>query len=722
MKRISIVAVLTLVASVLVGLAGLRPAWASQSTVTTIFVEPASSSYGRSISLSGVVDDNGCISNCQHPQGRIDYWRATSAADFESTKVFLASSGPLGFQSETSGDAAPISYCCLPIGTWLIKGFYVPSTTGWDPSSDEATDLHTVSERPTTMTLTQSSTTSSFGQSVTFTATVTPFEDNGSIGPLDASAARPTGTVAFTEDPDANTHLTYGTVGLNQSTGQASVTISTLAGGTHNIKANYNSDSNYQDSRDSVDHTVTKASSSTSLSASPTTSTYGDTITMTAGVSPSGTTGTVAFQDASDPVFPVTFATRSLGVTPHQAVFTSTSPLDAGSHSFVATYNGDANYASSTSSPVSVTVNKASSSTVLAATTSDSRFGQQVTFTAFVRGPGTLAGSVQFKDGSDDLGSAQPVSGGQASLDISTLPAGRHTITAEYLGDNNHDGSTSLELTSIVEKADTSIDLTQSTDITTLGQGVTFTATLSVVAPGGGTPDGTVQFTDGATNLGVPQPLVGGVATLSLTTLGGGTHTIGAVFGGTSNYNGSSDSVTHTVTCDRVITGTVRSIVASGTTCLSSANIRGSVSVPAGATLSLVNSTVSGGVSSASGAGPITICGTRIGGGVKIIRANRFVLIGDAVNEACAANDIHGSVKLSSNTGGFDVGSNHIWRDVLVTNNVGAGPEKHSSPEIEANTIGGKLSCSGDSPVVTDEERSNSVVGVRSGECGASDF
>lgn len=60
-----------------------------------------------------------------------------------------------------------------------------------------------------------------------------------------------------------------------------------------------------------------------------------------------------------------------------------------------------------------------------------------------------------------------------------------------------------------------------------VGQSLTFTATVT-----GTTPTGTVQFKDGATNLGAPVALSGGVAAISISSLTPGTHSITAVYGG----------------------------------------------------------------------------------------------------------------------------------------------------------------------------------------------
>jgi autotransporter-associated beta strand protein len=75
--------------------------------------------------------------------------------------------------------------------------------------------------------------------------------------------------------------------------------------------------------------------------------------------------------------------------------------------------------------------------TSLTSSLSSSVYGQVVTFTATVgtvsAGAGAPTGTVTFQEGSTVLASAVPVgAGGQASFMIATLPAGPHTITAQY--------------------------------------------------------------------------------------------------------------------------------------------------------------------------------------------------------------------------------------------------------------------------------------------------
>src|SRR5262249_34854864 len=88
---------------------------------------------------------------------------------------------------------------------------------------------------------------------------------------------------------------------------------------------------------------------------------------------------------------------------------------------------------------------------------------------------------------------------------------------------------------------------------------VTLTATVAPVAPGAGTPTGTVTFRDGTTTLGTaPVAVVSGAAraTLATSTLAGGTHTLTAVYGGDASP-ATSRSPTVTQTVQRTPTRTV---------------------------------------------------------------------------------------------------------------------------------------------------------------------
>jgi hypothetical protein len=93
----------------------------------------------------------------------------------------------------------------------------------------------------------------------------------------------------------------------------------------------------------------------------------------------------------------------------------------------------------------------------------------------------------------------------------------------------------------------TSTAVTSSANPSVWGRSVTLTAT--VTPPSGGTPTGTVTFTDTTTGatLGTAPLSASDTASVTLSTLSVGTHTIKAAYSGDANDNPSSGTVTQTV-------------------------------------------------------------------------------------------------------------------------------------------------------------------------------
>src|SRR5207249_3170676 len=144
--------------------------------------------------------------------------------------------------------------------------------------------------------------------------------------------------------------------------------------------------------------------------------------------------------------------------------------------------------------------NKADTTTALNSSANPSAVGQAVTFTASVTvtapGAGTPSGTVTFQGGAARRGGGTLNGAGQATFSTTTLPAGTHAITAFYAGETNFNGRTSGTVSQVVNvtKADTTTALSSSANPSAVGQAVTFTASVTVTAPGAGTPSGTVTF------------------------------------------------------------------------------------------------------------------------------------------------------------------------------------------------------------------------------------
>lgn len=196
------------------------------------------------------------------------------------------------------------------------------------------------------------------------------------------------------------------------------------------------------------------------------------------------------------------------------------------------------------------------STTTLSANPTAGAFAQSVTFTAAVAGGASASptGSVQFKDGGANLGGSVALSGGVASYTTATLAPGQHSITAVYSGDGANAASASTSLSYDVAQVVSTVSVSSSVSSTLLGQGVTFTASLT-----GKSVSGSLQFMDGNTVLAT-LPLVSCPTTFTTSALGVGVHQITVVYSGdVNNAPSTSAALTHTVAAPLVATSTTLS-------------------------------------------------------------------------------------------------------------------------------------------------------------------
>jgi hypothetical protein len=100
--------------------------------------------------------------------------------------------------------------------------------------------------------------------------------------------------------------------------------------------------------------------------------------------------------------------------------------------------------------------------------------------------------------------------------------------------------------TLVISPASTAVTASSAANPSGLNQGVTFTASISVVAPGAGTPTGTIQFRDGSTPLGTVA-ITNGSASLRTNGFSAGSHTITAVYSGDGNFSSATGSFTQLV-------------------------------------------------------------------------------------------------------------------------------------------------------------------------------
>ncbi len=395
-----------------------------------------------------------------------------------------------------------------------------------------ASTSHAVTQKinasPTTTTL-ASTGPSTFGEPVTFTATVAA-----------TNGLTPTGVVTF-----KNGNTVFG-IGTLDSFGVATFTTAKLATNANlgdRITAVYGATADFLGSTSAVlsqivAHVGTAIDVNSSASGG---SVVGQAVTFTASVSlvSSGvnlTTGTLSFYNGSQSPANL-LGMRTLNAS--GLVSLTTAALPAGDDAITVVYAGTVNFAACSSTFTQSVGAADTTTTVTSSRSGGAVVGQAVTFTATVAvvspGAGVLTGgSVTFFDDGNPIGVGVLSSKGKASFTTSALamdPA--HAITAAYNGAANFNGSTSAPLIQAVNAAVASIGLSIAPNPVKAGQPATITAAVSGAD---GVPTGIVSFYDGGNLLGTFSLDGNGRAAVTLTNLGTGSHSITVTYSGDADY------------------------------------------------------------------------------------------------------------------------------------------------------------------------------------------
>jgi uncharacterized repeat protein (TIGR01451 family) len=501
---------------------------------TTIAVTDSTanpSRFGQSVTFTAVVSPT--LPGQGEPTGKVFF-------QVDSTRVFT---GVLGFSNagEVRWSSTPGDNTELEVGTRSIKVFYSGDNHFLSSNNTASPFSQTVNKADTTVRVTSPLTTTSFGQEVTINAVVQA-EQPGS--------GTPTGNVEFLVN-STSSHV----LALPQGSTSISFKTKDLPIGTNTIKVTYQGDSHFNPSpTESVDQTVEKVDSETTLETSLNPSTFGQSVTFTATVEPAGVglfapitpTGTVTFTFGA-----VAVVTQTLNPSTGVATVV-TDTLPAGPHAVKAEYGGDVNFFASDDS-LTQTVNRAGTTTVLissAAPGNTSEIGDSVIFTATVTSSvgAVPTGTVNLIDGGSVISSTVLNTSGVATFTVQFSSGGLHPIKAAYAGTPNFGSSTSDRIFHSVTAAGTTTTLTSSAspgNQSVFGETVFFTATVSSA---GGTPTGEVTFKDGAATLGTGTLNGAGQASLPTSALAVGPHSITAIYGGSSQFAGStSTALSHTV-------------------------------------------------------------------------------------------------------------------------------------------------------------------------------
>ncbi len=492
----------------------------------------------------------------------------------------------------------------------------------------------------------------------------------GLIGIATVSVATPAGAVSCTPSASVvcittTSPLPGGTVGsaynqaLASSGGTGTITWSLSAGSTppglsvnpsgsisgnpagagtfsFTVKA---TDSNSDTATAPLSLTVARATTTVAPLASPSQSALNQLVTYSAvvgggsgSVSP---TGTVTF--TSSPAGSLTNgilcnATVSGGNASCQANDTPQTQGNPSTDTITATYNGDANFQSS-SANTTETVNSATTTTTVASVLPTSTtFGQSVAYSATVSGSGgPPTGTVTFFIGATALTGCVNVAlaAGSASCNSSAAPGGSDSVTAVYSGTWNttsstgFDGSTSVATPLTVGPASDTVTANVNMPNSTFGQSVTYSTT---VTSGAGTPGGSVTFNIGATLL-CTATLSAGAGSCTSGGAPVGSNTVVADYGGSASF--AANSAVTSLTVSSAATTTVISAAPTSTTFGTSVQYNATVSVTAPGV-----GPASGSVTFTTSSGAITLCTAPISSGTGFCMGTTAPVGSDTISGA----------------------------------------------------------------------------------------
>ena len=282
------------------------------------------------------------------------------------------------------------------------------------------------------------------------------------------------------------------------------------------------------------------------------TAAYGQDVRFTATVTPtsgSPPTGSVSFTAAGVLLGSTPVATAG-GIT---TASIDTTDLQVGSQPVTASYDGDVLFSPSTSPVDAVTVQPDTPDVTIAAAPASAAPGQQVTYTVSVSpvapGAGRASGTVSLRDDGNLVAGCESL-----TLSSTTPPQvtcsetydadATHSVLATYGGSADFQPATAT-FTETVAPRPTTTSVTVSSPTLTIGEPVSFTATVATTA-GTANPTGTVTFTDDGTPIGTSTlTTTDGVTTTSFLTtiLPLGVNAIGASFFGDGDFGASTSDV-----------------------------------------------------------------------------------------------------------------------------------------------------------------------------------
>jgi hypothetical protein len=344
----------------------------------------------------------------------------------------------------------------------------------------------------------------------------------------------PTGSVTFSDGSVPTTPVTL-------SAGAATFAAQYYASGTHVFTAAYSGDANYSAASSAASNYV--VSQATSTLAGPATQPV-FVVNKTSGSIPVTIAGQYSGTGINPPSGSISYSiylgstlisSGALTITSGAVSVPVASTLAPGVYRVALAYNGDTNYSAATSINISLqvgqiqpTINWTTPSPIGYGTTLNGLLNAQA-----VNVSTAVPGSYAY--------TATPSGGSPSAVTSATkLTAGTYTLSVLFTPTDAQTYKTATgAVMLVVGKATPGDVLTSNSNPVLVQNAITLTATVSSTVS---TPTGTVTFLDGTTPLGTGAVNPSGIATLPVSTLAVGSHSITAVYSGDTNFIAATSS------------------------------------------------------------------------------------------------------------------------------------------------------------------------------------
>ncbi|MBM4668595.1 Ig-like domain repeat protein [Rhodococcus hoagii] len=434
--------------------------------------------------------------------------QAGTAVTLEATVAPIPSGGTVQFEIGGVGVGVPVTVsggtASLPwtfdaAGSFAVAAVY-SGAPGFEGSTSAPQSVAVSDPDVTTSLTVQVPATAVTGMSVDLTATVSPAEAQG--------------TVQFT---DNGTPIGAPVAVVN---GVATLPHTFATTGPRSISASFTGALGFTDASATSPGSIVVSDpvEQTSLSVTvPTAATTGESVNLSATVSPSNAQGTVQFEIDGVPVGSPQTVSGGAASLPY--TFNA-----ADTHAVTAEFTGAAGFTNSTASAQTVTVSDPApvdvATSTLVGVPGSATTGAPTTLSVTVQaqsGSAVPTGSVQFRENGSPIGSPVVLVNGSASVDHIFTVVGTRQVSAVYTADAGFVGSASVDRPVVVSAPNPSDAVSSVVIVSTQSPTAGAPYVLKAQVIGAPSLPGTVQFFAGGVEIGAPVPVVDGVAELTHT-------------------------------------------------------------------------------------------------------------------------------------------------------------------------------------------------------------